>query len=372
MKIGIVCYPSYGGSGVVATELGEYLALRGHEVHFISYDRPFRMQGVHKNLILHEVDVFEYPLFKYPPYSIVLASTIAEVIRKYDLDLIHAHYAIPHTVSAYLARQMVKKHIPIITTLHGTDVTILGNDRQFYDITKFSLEISDAVTTVSESLKRETEESFGIDGIRRIYNFIDPDKYYRQQNDDLRRQFAKDNEKIIMHISNFRPVKRVLDIIKAFKIVNDQLPSKLILVGDGPDRYPAQQLTEDLGLSGQVYFLGKQEKVIPILSIADLFMLPSEKESFGLAALEAMACEVPVVASITGGLTEVVEDQDTGFLASVGDWQEQGRLALKILTDELLHKRMREKARLVAISNFDVNSIIGEYEQLYKSLVVKT
>lgn len=369
MKIGMICYPSYGGSGVVATELGEYLADRGHEVHFISYERPFRMRGFHRNLYLHEVEVFDYPLFKFPPYSIALASTIADVVRTHDLDILHAHYAIPHAVSAYLARQMLRRQgIPIVTTLHGTDITILGNDRQFFEITRFCLEESDGVTAVSESLREETRELFGIGHVEAIYNFIDPEVYKREANPCFRAFFANPEDRLIVHTSNFRPVKRVLDVVKIFAGINREVPSHLLLIGDGPDRLAAQHLAQDLGIGQRVHFLGKQECVVQLLSLADLFLLPSEKESFGLAALEAMACEVPVVATTTGGVPEVVQDGVTGYLAPVGDVETMTAMAVGLLQDRELHGRMANAARERAAGEFHVDKIVAQYEEYYRRI----
>ncbi|HEX3032106.1 MAG TPA: N-acetyl-alpha-D-glucosaminyl L-malate synthase BshA [Bacillota bacterium] len=365
MRIGMICYPTYGGSGVVATELGEYLADRGHQVHFISYERPFRLTKFHGNLFLHEVDVVEYPLFKFPPYSIALASTIAEVVRTHKLDILHAHYAIPHAVSAYLACQMLRdKRIPIVTTLHGTDVTVLGRERQFWDITRFCLEESDAVTAVSNSLSADTREMLGTREVETIYNFIDPETYRRQPN-RCRSYFGKPEDKIIIHISNFRPVKRVADVIRVFAGINARVPSQLLLGGDGPDRLMARQLAEQLGVSSRVHFLGKQEGVIDLLSIGDLFLLPSEKESFGLAALEAMACELPVIATNCGGLPEVVKDGITGFLTPLGAVEQMVERGVQLLTDSELYGKMAAAARQWAVSNFNSDKIVSQYEACY-------
>ncbi|MFZ3173180.1 MAG: N-acetyl-alpha-D-glucosaminyl L-malate synthase BshA [Carboxydocellales bacterium] len=367
MKIGMICYPSYGGSGVVATELGEHLADRGHEVHFISYERPFRLRGFHGNLFLHEVEVFDYPLFKFPPYSIALASTIADVVRTHNLDILHAHYAIPHAVSGYLAKQMLREQgIPVVTTLHGTDITILSNDRQFYDITKFCLEESDGVTAVSENLSRETRELFGIKEVETIYNFIDPAVYNRNYQPCCRGVFSKQEDKIIVHTSNFRPLKRVLDVVRIFAGINRQLSSQLLLVGDGPDRLAAQHLAQELGIAHRVHFLGKQEAVVQILSQADLFLLPSEKESFGLSALEAMACEVPVIATKTGGVPEVVVNGVTGYLAAIGDIEGMTSLAVNLLQDRDLHNKMGLAARERAINEFHVDKVVAQYEDFYR------
>lgn len=366
MKIGMICYPTYGGSGVVATELGEYLADRGHQVHFISYERPFRLTKFHPNLFLHEVDVVEYPLFKFPPYSIALASTIAEVVRTHELDILHAHYAIPHAVSAYLACQMLReKRVPIVTTLHGTDVTVLGRERQFLDITRFCLEESDAVTAVSNSLAAETREMMGAGDVETIYNFIDPQVYQRQPNRLCRSFFGKPEDKIIIHISNFRPVKRVADVIKVFAGINARVPSQLLLGGDGPDRLMARELAHQLGVGSRVHFLGKQEGVIDLLSMGDLFLLPSEKESFGLAALEAMACELPVIATTCGGLPEVVKDGVTGFLTPLGAVDQMVERGAQLLTDPKLHGKMATAARQLAVTEFNSEKIVSQYEACY-------
>lgn len=366
MRIGMVCYPTYGGSGVVATELGLQLAQRGHEVHFISYDRPFRLNEFHENILLHEVSVSDYPLFKFPPYSIALASTIVQVAKEQRLDLVHAHYAIPHAVSAYLANQMLAGSLPVITTLHGTDITLVGSDRQFFDITKFCIEQSDGVTTVSRQLAQETADSFDITrDIETIYNFIDPIAYSRQESLCRRSHFATQEEKIIIHISNFRPVKRIEDVMRVFHGINERVPSQLLLVGDGPDRAKAINLVHELKLEGRVHFLGKQEGVIPLLSIADLMLLPSEKESFGLVALEAMACEVPVVATRVGGLPEVVQPGLTGYLAEVGDIPSMVAYGIRILGNPDLHKEMSQRARDIAITSFHVDAIVDQYEKFY-------
>lgn len=366
MKIGMVCYPTYGGSGVVATELGLQLAQRGHQVHFISYDRPFRLNEFRENVLLHEVGVSDYPLFRFPPYSIALASTIVQVVKEHQLDVVHAHYAIPHAVSAYLAKQMLGGSLPVITTLHGTDITLVGSDRQFFDITKFCIEQSDGVTTVSRQLAAETAETFDIGRpIKTIYNFIDPQTYQRDEKICRRSHFAQPEEKVIIHISNFRPVKRIEDVVKVFYGISQQIPSKLLLVGDGPDRAKAVDLVHELKIEGRVHFLGKQEGVVPLLSIADLMLLPSEKESFGLVALEAMACQVPVVATQVGGIPEVVQPGVTGCLAQVGDIAGMVNCGVRILSDPHTYQAMRNKAREVATTNFHVDTIVDEYEEFY-------
>lgn len=371
MRIGMICYPSYGGSGVVATELGIHLAKRGHEIHFISYERPFKLNNFYENVFFHEVEIFDYPVFKFPPYSLALASKILEVVRTAHLDVLHAHYAIPHSVSAYLANQMLKdKKLPLITTLHGTDITLVGNNKQFYDLTKLSIENSDGVTTVSQNLKDETIEIFNIDTeIEVIYNFICPAEYKPTVFPHLRERYAKENEKIIMHISNFRPVKRIDLVVDIFAKINQEVPSHLLFVGDGPELMTIEKQAQDLGLADRVHFLGKQERVIELLSIADLFLLPSEKESFGLVALEAMACCVPVIASATGGLPELVKDGICGYLSPVGDVNKMAQDSIKLLKDPVLHKQTAAAARQRAVDLFHCNQIVSQYEDYYNKFL---
>lgn len=371
MRIGVICYPSYGGSGVIATELGKKLAKRGHQIHFVSYDRPFKLNMFHQNIYYHEVEVLDYPLFKFPPYMIALASKISEISKWAELDLVHVHYAIPHAVSAFLAQQLVKdKKLPFVTTLHGTDITIVGNEPQFFDITKFSLEVSDAVTTVSNSLREDTVNVFGTTrNVRVIYNFIDPAEYHRVQVPELRARYAQDGEKILIHISNFRPVKRLRDVVDIFAAVNKEVPARLLMVGDGPEGPAVHRYISSRGLADRVNFLGKQERVVELLSISDLCLLPSEKESFGLVALEAMACGVPVIASLTGGLPEVVRDGETGFLLPVGNVEAMACKAVQILTDFSLWSRMSEKCVSHALENFHIDRIVAEYEKLYADVI---
>ncbi|MDN5294342.1 MAG: L-malate glycosyltransferase [Eubacteriales bacterium] len=371
MKIGIVCYPSYGGSGVVATELGLQLARRGHEVHFISYERPVRLQSFEPGIFFHEVDICQYPLFKYPPYSLALAGKIAEVARAAELDLVHVHYAIPHAASAYLARQMLRgRYLPIITTLHGTDITIVGNDCQFYELVRFCLQVSDAVTAVSHSLAAETRTVFAFPGeIRVIPNFIDPQEYRPVDSSWLRERVAAPEEKVIIHISNFRPVKRIEDVVRVFASLREQIPCRLLMVGDGPDRSRAAELAARLGVETFVTFLGHQDRLVELLSASDLMLLLSEKESFGLVALEAMACGVPVVASRTGGLPEVVAQGETGFLHPVGDIEGFTRSALDLLTNPELHSRMAEAARRRAVEQFAAETVVAEYVRLYAEVI---
>lgn len=371
MKIGIACHSVYGGSGVVASELGLALAKRGHEVHFISYSLPFRLESYQSHIFYHEVERMSYPLFEVDPHSLSTAVKMAEVAEYEGLDILHVHYAIPFAVCAYLARQMLpRKRLKVVTTLHGTDITIVGTDKSFYGITRFGIESSDAVTAVSNSLQRDTYTNFNVQReIEVIHNFIDPDKYKPDYCPQRRKDFAPQDTKIISHISNFRPVKRVLDVIRIFHRVQKKIPAKLLLVGDGPDRSNAQDLVRELGLQHHVIFLGKQSCVVGLLSISDLFLLPSENESFGLAALEAQACEVPVIATNQGGLPEVVEHGQTGFLRDVGDVDKMGDDALKILTDVALKRRMGQAARQRAITVFSEEQMIQKYLHIYQRLL---
>ena len=314
MKIGITCYPTYGGSGTVATELGKALAVRGHKVHFISYSLPYRLDEFNENVSFHEVSMMRYPLFEYPPYSLALAAKMAEVVETEELDLLHVHYAIPHAASAYLTKQMLGGKLKVITTLHGTDITIVGNDESYFRVTEFSIDQSDGITTVSDFLKTETEKRFKIQTpIEVIPNFIDPERFIRLSRLCERRMFGAEGKRTIMHISNFRPVKRIEDVISIFALIHAEIPSKLLMIGDGPLMSTALRTAERLGVSSDTLFLGKQNDVAGLLSIADIFLLPSEHESFGLAALEAMSCGVPVVASEVGGLHEVIDHEKTGY-----------------------------------------------------------
>lgn len=367
MKVGILCYPTHGGSGVVATELGKYLAQRGHEVHFISYQQPFRLRGFHPRIFYHEVEFSSYPLFKFPPYTLALINKVAAVAREVGLDIIHAHYAIPHSLCAYLAREMVgRDRVKIITTLHGTDITLVGNDPSFREITTFSIRESDAVTAVSRSLQKETADIFTADKkVEVIHNFIDTRLYTPKVKDGR----PPKKEKVLLHISNFRPVKRVADVIRIFQKVQEETPARLVMVGDGSERFGAADLVMDMGLKKKVFFLGNQDDVLPILREADVFVLPSEKESFGLVALEAMACGVPVVASHIGGIPEVVEDGVTGFLYPVGDIEAMAGGCLALCRDEGLHADFSRQARQRAEGRFDSEKIIPLYESLYKTLL---
>jgi N-acetyl-alpha-D-glucosaminyl L-malate synthase BshA len=376
MKIGITCYPTYGGSGVVATELGIELAQRGHEVHFITYSQPFRLQAPQPNIFFHEVEVSHYPLFDYPPYDLALATRMAEVATIYDLDLLHVHYAIPHSVSAYLAKQMIassglRRPLPFVTTLHGTDITLVGLDRSYLPITKFSIEQSDGVTAISNYLRQRTLGEFGIsDAIRVIYNFVNCDVYRRDPGwQERRREFAQPGERLLVHLSNFRPVKRVLDVIEIFDRVQKVVPARLILIGDGPDRSSAEWLAMEKRIHDRVTFLGKQDRVHEKLATADVLLMPSQLESFGLAALEAMSCQVVPVATRVGGVPEVIEHGRTGFLAEEGDVTTMARLTVELLGDSELLKRVGCAGRQEAQSRFSTEKIIPEYEAFYREVL---
>jgi N-acetyl-alpha-D-glucosaminyl L-malate synthase BshA len=371
LKIGITCYPTYGGSGAVATELGIALAARGHEIHFITYKQPFRLPDFLPNVFFHEVDVGRYPLFEYPPYDLALAVRMHEVVLSHGLELLHCHYALPHATSAWIAREMLraqKKDIKVITTLHGTDITIVGQDPSFNAITKFSIERSDRLTAVSEFLRKETYNAFGCTAcdVSVIHNFIDPAVYNRSAYDPaLRHQLGSDP--ILMHISNFRRVKRVRDVVGIFAKVHREKASWLVMVGDGPDRSEAEDEARKLGVEKRVQFLGKIDMVAPLLAAADLFLLPSASESFGLSALEALATGVPVVGTNAGGVPEVVRDGETGFLCSVGDVDGMAHAALSLLTDRSKWVAMSELGQKDARERFSLNEIVSKYEHLYKT-----
>ena len=376
MKIGITCYPTYGGSGVVATELGLELARRGHEVHFISYSQPIRLMGGEPNIHFHEVEVSRYPLFEYPPYDLALATRMAEVSQLYELDLLHVHYAIPHSVSAMLAKQMLastppRRKLPFVTTLHGTDITLIGLDRSYLPITRFSIEQSDGVTAISQYLRDRTLKVFDVkNNIEVIPNFVNCDDYLRKSEwREHRREYASDDERILVHLSNFRPVKRVPDVIEIFDRVRKKIPSKLLLIGDGPDRSQAEWLAVQKGIHEHVLFLGKQDRVQEKLAISDVLLLPSELESFGLAALEGMACEVVPIATRAGGIPEVIEHGMTGYLADVGHVDTMARYAIELLSDESALREMGKRARQSAQGRFCSSRIIPLYEAFYRQVL---
>jgi L-malate glycosyltransferase len=371
MKIGIVCYPTFGGSGVVATELGKALAKRGHEVHFITYAQPIRLDFFNENIFYHEVNVSSYSLFQYPPYESALAGKMVDVVQHAKLDILHVHYAIPHATSAFLAKEILKNQgidIPVITTLHGTDITLVGKDPALWPVVKFGIEKSDGVTAVSKDLKTETLETFGISKeIQVIYNFVDFTRFYKQSKDHFKRFICPNGEKLIVHASNFRKVKRIPDIIRAFAEIKKEVPVKLLMVGDGEERPNIENLSRELNLGEDIRFIGKLEAIEEVLSVADLFFMPSEKESFGLAALEAMACQVPVISSNTGGLAELNIHGKTGFLSNVGDVKDMVKNALFILDDKNL-ANFKENA-LKRAREFDLEKIIPQYEAFYQRFI---
>jgi len=370
MKIGIVCYPTFGGSGVLATELGKALAEKGHEIHFITYQQPVRLNGFHTNIFYHEVRVPTYPLFDYPPYELALASTMVDVILNHDLDLIHAHYAIPHASAAYTAKQIVKqktgRSVPVITTLHGTDITLVGRDKTYEPVVTFSINESDAITAVSENLRAETFKHFDIKKeIQVIHNFVDVQRYNKKAVAAFRQVIAPNNEKIIIHASNFRKIKRIDHVMEIFKNIHSALPAKLLMVGDGPERPLAEDLTRQYGLDGDVRFFGKQEQMEELLAVSDIFLLPSEYESFGLAALEAMAASTVVISTDAGGLGEINIDGVTGYTSPVGDVVKMSKNAIELLQDETKLKAFKHNA-LKEAKLFDIHHIIPKYEELYR------
>jgi len=374
MNIGIVCYPTFGGSGVVATELGKALAQEGHKIHFITYSQPTRLDFLNENLFYHEVEFHSYPLFEYPPYELALASKMVSVAKNEKLDLLHVHYAIPHASAAYMAKQILKTHgiiIPVVTTLHGTDITLVGKDSSYEPVVTFSINQSDGVTAVSHDLKRETFQSFAITNeIEVIPNFIDLEKFKKQKKDHFKKAICPNGEALIVHTSNFRKVKRVGDVIRIFSNILKEIPAKLLMIGDGPERTKAEALTRELGVFHDTRFLGKLEAVEEVLSVADLFLMPSEKESFGLAALEAMACEVPVISSNTGGLPELNIQGVTGFLSAVGDVEDMTNKALFVLDKNNL-PLFKENA-LKRAKEFDITQILPLYEEYYHRIMEKT
>jgi len=377
MRIGITCYPTYGGSGVVATELGIELAAMGHEVHFISYSQPFRLSGRDNGIQYHEVPVSSYPLFEFPPYDLALASRMAEVAEFYRLDLLHVHYAIPHSVSALLARQMLAARgmrLPFVTTLHGTDITLVGLDRSYLPITRFAIQESDGVTSISQYLKEKTVEDFGVTrGIEVIPNFVNCNVYVPIKDEAARAvaraKLARPDEAILMHLSNFRPVKRVVDVVKLFAQVAREVPARLVLVGDGPDRSTAEWLAHDLQIHDRINFMGKQERVNELLPLADLMLMPSALESFGLAALEAMACKVPSIATRVGGVPELIDDGVTGLLYPVGDVEDMAAGAIALLKERERLEAMREAGRKTAQKRFCSSLVVPQYVRYYESVV---
>jgi L-malate glycosyltransferase len=380
LRIGITCYPTYGGSGVVATELGIELAARGHDIHFITSSQPFRLTGREHNIHFHQVEVFHYPLFEHPPYDLALATRMAEVAEFYSLDLLHVHYAIPHSVSAYLAKQMLAArglHVPFITTLHGTDITLVGLDRSYLPITRFGIEVSDGVTAISEHLRERTHSAFKIDSpIEVIRNFVNCDVYVRKPElvAEMRPLYAEPGEELLVHLSNFRPVKRVADVVQVFARVAEAMPARLMLIGDGPDRSTAEYLARKLGVADRIHFLGKQENVNELLPVANLMLMPSEMESFGLAALEAMACSVPAIATRVGGVPELIrheEGQDgiNGILCEVGDIEAMAEAAISLLRNPDRLETMAQAARKTAQDHFCASSIIAIYERYYRRIL---
>ncbi len=374
MNIGITCYPTYGGSGVVATELGKSLAEKGHKVHFISYGIPMRLNHLRENIFYHEVEMSNYPLFEFPLYSLALASKIIEVCDYEKLDLMHVHYAIPHSVSAYLAKQILKENynckMKFVTTLHGTDITLVGLEPSFLPLVKFSIEKSDGVTAVSKFLKEKTIINYQINKeIEVIPNFVDIEVYKPKEDCVFKSHFAPNGEKILVHISNFRPVKRVPDVIKIFYEVKKKIPTKLILAGDGPDRTECERLVRELKIKNDVYFLGKQEAVVDILNASDLFIMPSQSESFGLSALEAMACGLPTITTSVGGLPELVVHNETGYIAEIGDINRMAKYAIDLLTNPTKYKKFSESARKRAVEFFNKEKIVKQYEEFYQRII---
>ncbi len=372
MNIAIVCYPTFGGSGVLATELGKALAEKGHQVHFITYQQPVRLSGFHANLFYHEVRVPTYPLFDFPPYETALASAMVDVVTNHDIQILHVHYAIPHAAAAYMAKQILAKKgisLPVITTLHGTDITLIGKDKTYSPVVTFSMEESDALTAVSENLKEETYKNFDISKpIEVIYNFVDIANFNKKPVDAFKKMVAPNGEKIIMHASNFRKLKRVRDVVDVFIRIANQMPAKLLLIGDGPERPELESYTRSLSLCNDIKFLGKQEQIEDILPIADLFLLPSEYESFGLSALEAMAAEVPVISTNAGGLPEININGFSGFMSNVGDIEDMSKNAIAILSDPLIHQQFKTNAFAQA-KRFGINSIVPQYEALYERVM---
>ena len=372
MNIAIVCYPTFGGSGVLATELGKVLAEKGHNIHFITYQQPVRLSGFHANIFYHEVRVPTYPLFDFPPYETALASAMVDVANNHDIDLLHVHYAIPHASAAYMAKQILRKQgkrLPVITTLHGTDITLVGRDKTYSPVVTFSMEESDILTAVSENLKEETYRNFSIQKpIEVIYNFIDIKRFNRKPVDAFKKLIAPNGEKIIVHASNFRKLKRIQDVVKVFLEIDKKIPSKLLLIGDGPERPEIEAFTRTCNQCGEIKFLGKQEQIEDILPIADLFLLPSEYESFGLAALEAMAAEVPVISTNAGGLPEININGFSGYMSNVGDIDDMSKNAISILSDSATHLQFKANA-LAQAKRFGIENIVPQYEAMYERVI---
>jgi len=372
MKIGIVCYPTYGGSGVIATELGLGLARKGHQIHFITYRRPARLGHFQENVFYHEVDTSDYPLFEFPPYETALAGKMVDVVLFENLDLLHVHYAIPHAAVAYMAKKILLgggRYVPVITTLHGTDITLVGNNSSFKPVIEFSINKSDGVTAVSENLKQQTHEYFNIKkNIKVIPNFIDFERFKRSNKEHFRKAIAMDNERILIHVSNFRKVKRVEDVISVFAKVKEKIASKLLLIGDGPERWNAETYSRSLGLGEHIRFLGKQDAVEELMAVADIFLLTSEKEAFGLAALEAMACEVPVISTNAGGIPEVNIHGVTGFVSEIGDVEDMAKNAISILSNENTLEEFRRNA-LAQAKGFDIINVLPIYEDYYEEII---
>lgn len=371
LKIGITCYPSVGGSGVIATELGKLLAERGHEVHFITSNVPFRLDKVYPNLYYHEVEVNQYSVFKYLPYDLSLASKMAQIAKREKLQILHVHYAVPHAICAFLAKEMVGEHLKIVTTLHGTDITVLGYDPSLSEIIRLGIERSDTVTAVSLDLINQTRKLLNIDkDIQCVYNFVDERQYYPRDLPQLREEFAiEQDEKVIVHTSNFRPVKRVMDIIHTFHHIQKEIKAKLMLIGDGPQFPLAYQLVKELELEEKVLFLGSQKRVAELLAISDLMLLLSEKESFGLVALEAMACGIPVIGTNIGGIPEVIVDGKTGYIVELGDTKKAAQLCIKLLQDEKLYESMSEQALMRVRDYFHSEQIVSQYEDIYVNTI---
>ncbi|MFI5252561.1 MAG: N-acetyl-alpha-D-glucosaminyl L-malate synthase BshA [Bacteroidota bacterium] len=371
MNIGVTCYPTYGGSGVVASELGKAMAERGHKIHFITYAMPFRLNGFVGNIFYHEVEMATYPLFEFPLYTPALASKIVEVSKYEKLDILHAHYAIPHATSAYLAQQILgKDNLKIVTTLHGTDITLVGLEPSFQSVMKFSIEQSDGVTAVSRFLKEKTLTNYNINKeIEVIPNFVDRRKYQHIDTTAIRQSIAPKGEKIFVHVSNFRVIKRVPDVIKIFNLVRQKVSSKLILIGDGPDRSACENLCREYDIMKDVTFVGKQSEIIPLLSASDLFLIPSQSESFGLSALEAMACSVPVIASSVGGLPELIVHGETGYIAEIGDIERMAKYAIELLLNAQKYQRFSEASKKRATETFNIDKIVDQYEAYYEKVL---